>query len=143
MDRIKECIFCKIVAGKAPADIIYRDGLSTVILDQDWAVLGHALVIWNEHHRNASDLTEEEYTQFSRVYHRAETALLEMTKSEKAVTLKSGGLVEHFHYHIYPVNTDTTWQQVQDIFNKKVKVQISNEDRSSFVANLTSKLTLS
>jgi len=117
-----DCVFCKIAQHEiGTTDIFYEDEHALAMLDEDWAVKGHSLVIWKKHHLNASDLTTEEFLKFSSVFHTAEKALLELTGKKRALTLKTGGLVSHFHFHIYPVDMDTDWQTIKNIFEKKVK----------------------
>jgi len=45
----ENCIFCKIIDGRQPADIIYRDDLVTVFKDRRPAAPVHLLVIPNRH----------------------------------------------------------------------------------------------
>ncbi len=43
------CIFCKIIAGEAPATILYKDELVTAFRDIHPAAPTHVLVIPNQH----------------------------------------------------------------------------------------------
>jgi len=52
------CIFCRIVAGEAPATVIYKDDLVTVIRDLRPQAPLHVLVIPNEHIPSAADVDE-------------------------------------------------------------------------------------
>jgi|GEM_PF-1286250 len=136
-----DCVFCKIAQHKIEAsDIYYEDDEVMVMLDEDWAVKGHSLVIWKKHHINASDLTTEEFLKFSRVFHAAEKALLESTGKKRALTLKTGGLVSHFHFHIYPVDVDTDWQTIKDIFEKKTKYSPAAGEREALLQELRSAM---
>jgi histidine triad (HIT) family protein len=51
------CIFCKIVAGEIPAQIIEQDARTLTFMDIARATRGHALVIPKRH---ATDLLEIE-----------------------------------------------------------------------------------
>lgn len=134
-----DCVFCKIAQHKIDAqDIFYEDKQVLIMLDQDWAVKGHSLVIWKEHHLNASDLSAEEFLKFSTVFHAAEKALLESTGKKRALTLKTGGLVSHFHFHIYPVDVDTNWQTIKDIFEKKTKYSPAAGEKETLLQELRS-----
>ncbi len=46
---MEDCLFCKIVAGDIPADIVYQDSDITAFRDINPAAPTHILVIPNEH----------------------------------------------------------------------------------------------
>ena len=50
------CIFCEIVAGRAPASFVHRDDLVSVFLDIRPVTPGHLLVVPNEHVVSISDV---------------------------------------------------------------------------------------
>jgi histidine triad (HIT) family protein len=136
-----DCVFCKIARHEIEAsDIFYEDDRVLVMLDEDWAVKGHSLVIWKKHHLNASDLTTEEFLHFSSVFRNAEKAVLEITGKKRALTLKTGGLVSHFHFHIYPVDSDTSWETIKDIFEKKMKHSPDAEEKGLLLQSLYTAL---
>jgi diadenosine tetraphosphate (Ap4A) HIT family hydrolase len=134
---VDSCIFCKFVNHDLEAaDAFYEDDNTLVMLDQDWVVKGHALVIWKAHHLNASDLTTSEFDQFSRIFRSAELTILKVTGKERSIVLKTGGLVSHFHFHIYPVDTNTSWQEIQDLFNKRVHYDAPRAEKEAFLNEL-------
>jgi histidine triad (HIT) family protein len=47
---MEDCIFCKIIAGEAPASIFYRDAVCVAFLDIRPINRGHALVVPLQHH---------------------------------------------------------------------------------------------
>ncbi len=56
-DPVPDCIFCGIVAGSLPAEIIDSDEHTVTLMDINPATRGHALVIPRKH---AADLIEIE-----------------------------------------------------------------------------------
>lgn len=46
---MESCIFCRIVAGKVPAEVIYRDEGAVAFLDLAPISLGHTLVVPKQH----------------------------------------------------------------------------------------------
>jgi len=136
----ENCIFCKIAQGKLKSDTIYEDNKTIVILDTDWAVNGHTLVIWKGHHTNAADLSKDEFLHFSKVFHKSERALLDILQKDKSVVLKTGGLVSHFHFHIYPINSDTSWKEIKDMFDKKTKYQPKQGEKEKLLVELKNRL---
>lgn len=143
MTNIPNCTFCKIVTGSLPADILYQDEKSLVVLALDWTVKGHTLVIWKEHHINASDLSPNDFAHFAQVFQKTETILLNHLQKDRAVNLKSGGFVEHFHFHIYPVSTQTPWSEIDDMINIRVKYQPTDQEKSTLISALKSEFSQS
>jgi len=73
------------------------------VLHADWAVAGHAMIVWKEHVENVSDLEPTDALHFASVAHRAERAVLAATRADRAILLKLGIATPHLHLHIYPV----------------------------------------
>lgn len=46
---INECVFCEIMAGRAPADVVYEDTLTIALIDPRQHHAGHVLVIPRNH----------------------------------------------------------------------------------------------
>ncbi len=55
-----ECIFCQIVRGEAPADILYQDEQVTAFYDINPAAPVHVLLVPNKHIENIDDLQLED-----------------------------------------------------------------------------------
>lgn len=54
------CVFCKIVAGEAPAAIVYEDALTIAFMDIGQVTAGHVLVATRRHARDLYALTHQE-----------------------------------------------------------------------------------
>ncbi len=134
---MENCIFCKIINEKiAKEDIIFEDDKVLVMLDRDWAVNGHTLVIWKEHFENASELPIKDFLYFSEIFHKTEKSLLSVINVNKSIVLKSGGLVPHFHFHIYPMKRETDWQTIKDIFDKKTSYKPNPGEKEELINSL-------
>src|SRR5687767_12568544 len=48
-ELMAECVFCAIVAGDAPAEIVHRDDVAVAFLDRTPLFPGHVLVVPTEH----------------------------------------------------------------------------------------------
>jgi histidine triad (HIT) family protein len=57
---MKECIFCKIVAGESPSQKVYRDDLVTAFRDIHPVAPTHILIIPNKHIPSMNDVTPED-----------------------------------------------------------------------------------
>ena len=102
-----DCIFCKIVAGEIPAQILEQDQHTLTFMDIAPATRGHALVIPKRH---ASDLWEIEPAELSAVAEAAQRQSLRVRDRLGAdgVNLLNScrpaawQTVFHFHMHVIP-----------------------------------------
>lgn len=51
-----DCLFCRIVSGEIPGDVVHRSDRSLAFRDIDPKAPTHVLVIPLEHHANAAEL---------------------------------------------------------------------------------------
>ena len=54
----ESCIFCQIVAGKAPANIVYQDDKVTAFYDIHPAAPTHILIVTNKHISSLNEITD-------------------------------------------------------------------------------------
>jgi len=102
-----DCIFCKIVAGEIPAQILEQDQHTLTFMDIAPATRGHALVIPKRH---ATDLWEIEPAELSAVAQAAQRQSLRVRDRLGAdgVNLLNScrpaawQTVFHFHMHVIP-----------------------------------------
>jgi histidine triad (HIT) family protein len=55
-----DCVFCRIIAGQAPAQVLYRDDRVTAFRDLHPVAPTHVLVVPNQHIASINDLTPED-----------------------------------------------------------------------------------
>lgn len=113
------CVFCN--DPRAAGEVLFEDDRMLVILHEDWAVRGHAMVVWKAHVENVAELTTDEYAHFASVHHRAERALLAATGADRAILLKLGIATPHLHLHIYPVSASLDRAAVMEIIDARVR----------------------
>src|SRR5437764_15428712 len=56
----QDCLFCKILAGMAPADVVYQDGRCVVIRDTNPQAPTHLLIIPREHMDSLDDASQKD-----------------------------------------------------------------------------------
>jgi len=104
-------VFCAIVAGRAPASIVYRDRVALAFMDVNPVRPGHVLVIPTAHRAQIWDLDEAESAAVSRRLPALAAALKAATAAD-AVTIfglngkAAGQTVFHVHFHLVPVHAD-------------------------------------
>src|SRR4051812_15871204 len=113
------CIFCN--DPRTTGEVLFEDDRTLVILHNDWAVRGHAMVVWKAHVENIADLTLDESAHFAAVHHRVERALLAATGADRAILLKLGIATPHLHLHIYPVSASLDRAAVMEIIDARVR----------------------
>lgn len=57
---MEDCIFCKIVRGEIPADVLYRDDEHTAFRDIHPAAPIHAVIVPNAHYATVYDIPNAE-----------------------------------------------------------------------------------
>jgi histidine triad (HIT) family protein len=102
-----DCIFCKIIAGKLPAQIVEEDERTVAFMDIRPATRGHILVIPREHARDLLDVSAEDLTATMLGVQRIARRMSERLHPDGVNVLNSCGAaawqtVFHFHVHVIP-----------------------------------------
>jgi len=119
---ISGCSFCDNAEDLSRVGaVIYEDERCALVLHEDWAVRGHAMLVWRRHVENLADLSVEESRHFAAIHHRSERALLDATGAERAILLKLGIQTPHLHLHIYPVRASMDRAAVMAAIDARVK----------------------
>ncbi len=101
-----DCIFCQIVDGKIPGDILYQDGEVLAFRDINPQAPVHLLIIPKKHIASLAELTEKEIPLMGRMVSVANQLAEGEDVSESGYRLvincgKEGGqLVPHLHLHL-------------------------------------------
>jgi histidine triad (HIT) family protein len=102
-----DCIFCKIVAGELPAQIVDQDEHTVSFMDINPWTRGHALVIPRDHSRNLYDIGERELAHVAAAAKRLGLRMRERLGCDGVNLLNSSEpaawqTVFHFHAHVIP-----------------------------------------
>ena len=101
-----ECIFCQIIAGKIPSEILYQDEEVVAFRDINPQAPTHLLVIPKKHIVSLADLSEDESPLVGRMVSTANQLARKEGIAESGYRLvinsgKQGGqLVPHLHLHL-------------------------------------------
>jgi histidine triad (HIT) family protein len=101
-----ECIFCKIVAGQAPSEMLYQDEQVTAFRDIHPVAPTHVLIIPNQHVASVNDLTPEDEQVVGRMFSIARMLAEQEGIHQSGYRLivntgpHSGQLVFHLHLHL-------------------------------------------
>jgi histidine triad (HIT) family protein len=63
-----ECLFCKIVAGEIPANLIYEDSQVIAFSDINPQAPTHLLIVPRSHFENAAELATEDAASLAKLF---------------------------------------------------------------------------
>jgi histidine triad (HIT) family protein len=106
-----DCIFCKIVAGDLPGEIIDSDEKTVAFMDINPAVPGHALVVPRAHAADLMAISDDDLAACNIAARRLAQKMEATIGPEGFNVLNSCGpaawqTVFHFHLHVVPRNSD-------------------------------------
>jgi histidine triad (HIT) family protein len=101
------CIFCKIIRGEIPADIVEETAHTLTILDRFPAARGHALVLLKKHREFLSDCTAVETAHVADAVRRAAAGIRKAMVTDAMNVVNNNGkiagqVIPHVHFHIVP-----------------------------------------
>ncbi|RMF48150.1 MAG: histidine triad nucleotide-binding protein [Anaerolineae bacterium] len=101
-----ECIFCKIVAGKAHGEVLYQDDLVTAFRDIHPIAPVHLLIVPNRHIASVNHVDAADEPALGRMFRVARQLAAEMGIAESGYRLSvntgfdGGQAVHHLHMHL-------------------------------------------
>ena len=104
-ERDPDCLFCSIIAGEQPAEIVFEDEISIAFLDVRPVFHGHSLLVPRAHYETLADLPAEliePYFANVQLLSRAIPAAMEAQGSFVAINNVVSQSVPHLHTHIVP-----------------------------------------
>jgi histidine triad (HIT) family protein len=101
------CIFCAIIEGQAPAEVLFEDEETLAFMDINPANPGHALVIPKRHVQDIYGMDEEIAAAVMRAAVRVAKAIKRALQPDGMNLVQSneragGQEIFHFHVHIIP-----------------------------------------
>jgi len=98
------CIFCKIIAKKIPAEIIFEDNNIIILQDVKPSAPFHHLIIPKEHIQSVAHLKNKDKEIIAELFFAAqkdaEKAKLKGYKTIFNVGREGGQIVDHLHLHL-------------------------------------------
>jgi histidine triad (HIT) family protein len=113
--RDPDCIFCAIVAGDAPAEIVDSDDRTVTFLDINPATRGHSLVVPRDHSESLFDVTDQDLHASIVAARRLAERMRRTIEPDGVNILNAAGRaawqsVFHFHLHVIPRYEDDPLQ---------------------------------
>jgi histidine triad (HIT) family protein len=101
-----DCLFCRIVAGDVPAEVVHADDLVVAIRDISPRAPTHLLLLPRRHIASAAELTEADGPMLGRLFAVAAELARAEGLAERGYRLvtnvgrESGQSVNHLHVHL-------------------------------------------
>ena len=100
-----DCLFCKIIRGEIPAQLVFEDEKSVVFNDINPQAPTHVLVVPKKHIASLSSSSDDEAPLLGHLQRVARQAavLLGVSEAFRLVTNNGRGAgqsVDHLHYHL-------------------------------------------
>lgn len=128
------CAFCAIVAGKAPAHLIYEDAEAIAFLDLFPFTPGHVLVVPKRHVPRLTDLPAGEHGAYLNALATV-CRRVDRLSSDYNIALnqgaRAGQVVFHLHFHIIPRYTET------NPFHSRPRERLTEEAARELMAKLS------
>ncbi|HUA03510.1 MAG TPA: HIT domain-containing protein [Solirubrobacteraceae bacterium] len=105
--RDPDCIFCKIVAGEIPAQIVDENERTIAFMDINPATRGHVLVIPREHSQDLLEIDSDDLAAAANMAQTIARRIMDRLDADGVNLLNSCGAagwqtVFHFHVHVIP-----------------------------------------
>jgi histidine triad (HIT) family protein len=105
--REPDCIFCKVVAGEIPGEIVDSDERTITVMDINPATRGHVVVIPREHSENLITVSEQDLNATMASARRIAARIQEALSPDGFNVLNNVGRaawqsIFHFHVHVIP-----------------------------------------
>ena len=106
-DPQAHCIFCKVISGEIPGEVIDSDDRTLTVMDINPATRGHAVVITRTHAENLLELSDEDLMAAMRTTRRVVHRMRDSLQPDGFNILHNIGSaawqsIFHFHIHVIP-----------------------------------------
>jgi histidine triad (HIT) family protein len=107
MKTMKDCIFCRIVAGEIPCTKVFEDDVTLSFMDISPLNKGHILIVPKEHHNTIVEAAPELYGHLCGIVCKISKAVQAALNPDGINILQLNGkaanqVVPHLHIHIVP-----------------------------------------
>ena len=129
-----KCVFCEIIAGRAPAFRVYEDDATVAFLDLFPFTRGHLLVVPKKHGPRITDYEPDEQAALVRTLERMCRRSERLTPDYNVALnagSKAGQIVFHLHFHVIPRYGES------NPFHPPERLRITDEEAEHVVADLS------
>ena len=129
----EKCFICKSQISKE--ELIFEDKNFIVFLDLYPPTKAYTIVAPKKHFEDVSEFSEKEYLEFQKLVYKISFAIKKAFNPKRICLLNSGGLLNHFHFHLIPVYKEM-YNNFLDIILKKEILKFSREEKMKIVSKI-------
>lgn len=128
-----ECIFCQIVAGDIPGNVVAETDTVLAFLDANPLAPGHTLVIPKDHYHRLSDVPDDVATDLFAVMHGLVPAVEDAVDAPATTVAfnngeEAGQEVPHVHGHIVPRSSEDGGKPIHALLGERPGVSDDEMD---------------
>ena len=115
-----DCLFCKIISGEIPSDVVYEDDIVKVFLDIRPTTNGDSLIVPKKHFKDFLEVDDETMKHINDVIKKLYPIYTEKLKCQGLTICHNtdyGQEIKHFHVHFIPRYES---DEVKHISNKEI-----------------------
>jgi len=132
-----DCIFCKIIHGEIPTNIILETKKSISFLDAFPLTRGHTLVIPKNHSEKIQDMSKDDAADLFELMHQTISKIDKISGSTLVAIhngKESGQEIPHVHVHLIPRSTNDSAGSVHSMFKQRPK--LTEQETKDLIAEL-------
>ncbi len=118
-----DCLFCKIISGEIPSDVVYEDDIVKVFLDIRPTTNGDSLIVPKKHFKDFREVDNETMKHINDVIKKLYPIYQEKLKCQGLTICHNtdyGQEIKHFHVHFIPRYEN---DDVKHISNKEMLLE--------------------
>ncbi len=105
VNKMKDCLFCKIINGDIPCYKVYEDDTILAFLDVNPDSDGHTLIVPKTHYKDINDIPNDVLIHVYEVARKLSKLLQERLNCDGISLLQNNGSIQevkHYHLHLKP-----------------------------------------
>lgn len=119
-----DCIFCKIISGEIPSEVIYEDDIVKVFLDINPTTNGDTLIVPKKHFKDFREVDDETLIHMNDVIKKLYPLYQERLNCDGLTIAHNTDYsqeIKHFHIHFIPRYTN---DEVKHLSNKELLLDL-------------------
>ncbi len=119
-----DCLFCKIISGEIPSEVVYEDDLVKVFLDINPTTNGDSLIVPKKHYKDFREVPDETLIHMNNIIKKLYPIYQEKLKCDGLTighNADYGQEIKHFHIHFIPRYKN---DEVKHLSNKDILLDL-------------------
>ena len=121
---MKKDIFCEIIDGDIPSNVVYEDDTLKVIMDKFPVSPGHMLIIPKKHINDALDIDDATFIKMNAIIKKMINKCYDILGASGVAVIQNNGScqeIKHYHVHIIPKYIEPILLSADEIYQKLIE----------------------